>query len=86
VALPPHPRPHSKNKITNAWVQRAFSDDITLLGGATPFKQNADYWGGDIVWLSSQEIKEKYVASGTYTITKKAIEDNATKTVKVAHP
>ena len=71
---------------TDAWEQRKFEDDITLVGGATPFKQNADYWGGDIVWLSSQEIKEKYVASGTYTITKKALDDNATKAVKSGTP
>jgi len=71
---------------TNAWEQRKFEDDISLVGGATPFKQNAEYWGGDIVWLSSQEIKEKYVASGTYKITKKALDDNATKAVKSGTP
>jgi len=71
---------------TDAWAQRKFEDDVSLVGGATPYKQNADYWNGDIVWVSSQEIKEKYVASGTYMITKKAIDDNATKAVKSGTP
>ena len=62
------------------------SADIKLVGGATPFKQNADYWGGNIVWLSSQEIKEKYVSSGTYMITQKAVDDNTTKVVKSGTP
>ena len=69
----------------DAWVQRKFEDDISLVGGATPYKQNADYWNGDIV-LSSQEIKEKYVASGTYMITKKALDDNVTRAVKSGTP
>jgi len=71
---------------TDAWEQRRFEDDMTLVGGATPYKQNIDYWGGDIVWLSSQEIKDRYVASGTYTITKQALNDNATKVVKSGTP
>jgi len=70
----------------DAWTQRKFSDIIKLVGGATPFKQNADYWGGSIVWLSSQEIKDKYVTSGTYTITQKAVDDNTTKVVKSGTP
>ena len=38
------------------------------------------------MWLSSQEIKEKYVSKGTYTITKKAVDDNTTKMVKAGTP
>ena len=38
------------------------------------------------MWLSSQEIKEKYVSKGTYTITKKAVDDNTTRMVKAGTP
>ncbi|MDM8214443.1 restriction endonuclease subunit S [Enterococcus hirae] len=69
-----------------AWEQRKLSTDIKLIGGATPFKDNPDYWNGDIVWLSSQEIKGKYVSKGTYTITNKAVDDNTTKVVKAGTP
>jgi len=61
-------------------------DDIKLVGGATPYKGNPEYWNGDIVWLSSQEIKGKYVDKGTFTITNKAIEDNTTRIVKAETP
>ena len=68
------------------WEQRKLEEDISVVGGATPSKSNPDYWNGPIVWLSSQEIKEKYVSQGTYTITKKAVDDNTTKMVKAGTP
>ncbi|WP_313185085.1 restriction endonuclease subunit S [Lacrimispora sp.] len=71
---------------TDAWEQRKLGEDIKFVGGATPFKANSEYWNGDIVWLSSQEIKESFVTSGTYKITKKAVQDNATKVIKAGTP
>ena len=71
---------------TDAWEQRKLEEDISVVGGATPSKSNPEYWNGPIVWLSSQEIKEKYVSKGTYTITKKAVDDNTTKMVKAGTP
>ncbi|ACL21966.1 restriction modification system DNA specificity domain protein [Desulfitobacterium hafniense DCB-2] len=71
---------------TDAWEQRELGEDIKFVGGATPFKENPEYWNGDIVWLSSQEIKERFVTSGTYKITKKAVKDNATKVIKAGTP
>ena len=71
---------------TDTWVQRKLGDEIKFVGGATPFKDNPEYWNGDIVWLSSQEIKGRYVKSGTYKITKKAVKDNATKIIKAGTP
>ena len=74
------------NGFTDAWEQRKLEEDISVVGGATPSKSNPEYWNGPIVWLSSQEIKEKYVSKGTYTITKKAVDDNTTKMVKAGTP
>ncbi|KRN56751.1 restriction endonuclease subunit S [Carnobacterium divergens] len=70
----------------DAWEQRKFSDEIKLIGGATPFKGNETYWNGDIIWLSSQEIKAKYVNKGTFKITEKAVSDNTTKMVSAGTP
>lgn len=68
------------------WEYFNFSDKINLIGGATPSKSNKAYWNGDIVWLSSQEIKDKYVEKGTYKITQKAVDDNTTKMVPAGTP
>ena len=72
---------------TDDWEQRKCSEFISFVGGATPYKGNSEYWGGDIVWLSSQEInKGGFVEKGTYTITQKAIDDGATKMVDADTP
>ena len=70
----------------DAWEQRKCSDFIKLVGGATPSKANKDYWDGDIVWLSSQEIKGGFVSKGTYNITQKAVDDNTTKMIPANTP
>lgn len=57
-----------------------------MVGGATPYKDNKNYWHGDIIWLSSQEIKNKFVSKGTYTITEKAVTDNKTKIISAGTP
>ena len=69
-----------------SWEQRKCSDFIKLVGGATPSKANKDYWDGDIVWLSSQEIKGGFVSKGTYNITQKAVDDNTTKMIPANTP
>lgn len=71
---------------TDAWEQYELGEVVKIVGGATPSKANKDYWGGDIVWLSSQEIKDRYVSAGTYTITEKAVRESATKVVPAFTP
>lgn len=74
------------NEFTKPWTQIEFGKIIKLVGGATPLKENKEYWNGDIVWLSSQEIKNKYVSKGTYLITEQAVRDNRTKVVSEGTP
>lgn len=74
------------NSFVETWKQDEFGRVIKLVGGATPLKENKEYWIGDIVWLSSQEIKNKYVSKGTYTISEKAVRDNRTKVVPLGTP
>ncbi|MGX9808834.1 restriction endonuclease subunit S (plasmid) [Exiguobacterium acetylicum] len=74
------------NSFVETWKQNEFGKVIKLVGGATPLKENKEYWVGDIVWLSSQEIKNKYVSKGTYTISEKAVKDNRTKVVPLGTP
>ncbi|GIO64049.1 restriction endonuclease subunit S [Paenibacillus cineris] len=70
----------------DAWEQSRLGDVVKIVGGATPSKANKAYWDGDIVWLSSQEIKDRYVSAGTYTITEKAVRESATKVVPAFTP
>ncbi|MDE0564412.1 restriction endonuclease subunit S [Exiguobacterium sp. B2(2022)] len=74
------------DEFTKPWTKIEFEKVIKLVGGATPLKENKEYWNGDIVWLSSQEIKNKYVSKGTYLITEQAVKDNRTKVVSEGTP
>lgn len=71
---------------TDAWEQRELGEIVKMVGGATPSKANRAYWDGDLVWLSSQEIKNRYVSEGTYTITEKAVRESATKVIPANTP
>lgn len=61
-------------------------DIVEFVGGGTPSKVNPEFWKGDIVWLSSQEIKKRYITSGTYTISENAVEKSSTKVVSKGTP
>lgn len=74
------------DEFTMPWTKIEFEKVIKLVGGATPLKENKEYWNGDIVWLSSQEIKNKYVSKGTYLISEQAVKDNRTKVVSEGTP
>ncbi|WP_295199529.1 restriction endonuclease subunit S [uncultured Chryseobacterium sp.] len=52
-------------------------------GGGTPSTQNKDFWeNGDICWVSSQDVKTKYIEETERKITRVAIENSSTKWIK----
>lgn len=61
------------------------SEIIDLIGGGTPKTSVAEYWGGDIPWLSVKDFKDdsRYVYSTEKTITKAGLENSTTKLLKV---
>ena len=69
-----------------AWEQRKLGDVVQLTGGGTPSKANPSFWNGDIVWLSSQEIKGRFTDHGTYKISQEAVKRSAAKMVQVGTP
>jgi type I restriction enzyme S subunit len=71
---------------TNPWEQRKLGEVVTFVGGGTPAKVHPEYWKGDIVWLSSQEVKGGYISSGTYKITEEAVANSATRLVDAYTP
>jgi type I restriction enzyme M protein len=51
-----------------------------LMGGGTPSKSEAAYWnGGAIKWISSKHIDDRGNITGYELITKKAVDESATK-------
>ncbi len=43
-------------EIPKGWRVMKLSELITLTGGGTPKRANADYWGGNILWFSVQDV------------------------------
>jgi len=52
-------------------------DEITIekvgdvVTGGTPSKEENEYWGGDFVWVTAQDFKEKYIYNSVLKLTKK---------------
>ena len=61
------------------------SDVINIIGGGTPKTSIAEYWGGDIPWLSVKDFNndDRYVFSTEKTITKAGLMNSSTNLLEV---
>ena len=57
-----------------SWIPIKIGDLFDNWGGATPSTSESSYWGGDIPWVSSKDIKSLRITRGADFITKKALE------------
>ena len=57
------------------------SELMEIIGGGTPKTSKAEYWGGDIPWLSVKDFNNdcRYVYKTEKTITKDGLENSSTK-------
>ena len=60
------------------------SEIMDLIGGGTPKTSVAEYWNGDIPWLSVKDFSNgnRYVYITEKTITQKGLEDSSTRLLK----
>ncbi|WP_149495284.1 restriction endonuclease subunit S [Roseiconus lacunae] len=56
LRFPGHEHTPIKDGVPKGWVTRPLSDCSTFSSGGTPRKSNAEYWDGDIPWISSGEM------------------------------
>lgn len=47
--------------------------------GSTPRTKNKDYWGGDILWMASGEVHNKFIYDTDKKITQKGVDDTNLK-------
>jgi type I restriction enzyme, S subunit len=57
------------------WAWLRLHDIGVLSGGMTPSMNRADFWDGDIVWLSPKDIKSDEVADSELKITAKGLSE-----------
>ncbi|NPV01722.1 MAG: restriction endonuclease subunit S [Brevinematales bacterium] len=54
---------------------------FNFISGGTPSTENPDYWDGEISWVSSKDMKSKYIVDTEDHISNIAIEESATNLI-----
>ncbi len=68
-------------ELPSGWEWCRFGELGYDLGGGTPSKANASYWGGDIPWVSPKDMKRDFIDSAIDTVTEKAVEETTIKLI-----
>lgn len=73
-----------KEKIMAEWLKTSLIDIVELIGGGTPKTSKAEYWGGNINWLSVKDFNDenRYVYSTEKTITEEGLNNSSTKLLR----
>jgi type I restriction enzyme S subunit len=56
-------------------------DVVSVLGGATPSKGQAEFWGGTIPWVTPKDMKPPIITSATDYVSELALEGSSLKMV-----
>jgi type I restriction enzyme, S subunit len=52
-----------------------------VMGGGTPSKQQADYWDGDIPWVSAKDMKTFFLSDSKLKITTRGLSESSAKLI-----
>jgi type I restriction enzyme S subunit len=61
--------PEFKNE--GDWEECSIESVGDVVTGGTPSKEDVDYWGGDFVWATAQDFKNKYIFNSIQKLTQK---------------
>lgn len=61
-------------ELPEGWAWERLSNLATFSGGKTPSTSNREYWEGDILWVTSKDMKCKYIDSSLLMISEKGLE------------
>lgn len=61
--------PEFKNE--GEWEECSIESIGDVVTGGTPSKEDVDYWGGDFVWATAQDFKNKYILNSIQKLTQK---------------
>lgn len=64
--------PEFKNE--GEWIECSIESIGDIVTGGTPSKEDADFWGGNFVWATAQDFKEKYIWNSAQKLTLKGKE------------
>lgn len=71
----------TEEEVPDHWEIQTISDVIKkAVNGGTPKRSNDEYWGGDVPWLSSSEVRGKYTTeTPEENITEKGLNESSAK-------
>ena len=72
---------HQQRDLSRGWARVALTDICRIVGGGTPSTKVAEYWEGDIPWISSADIYGVTDIRPRRKITESAIRETATNLV-----
>ena len=61
------------------WEVKKLGEISTSKGGGTPSKNKPEYWNGDIVWVSSKDMKSMYISNSLLHITELGMQNSSAK-------
>jgi type I restriction enzyme S subunit len=66
----------------NAWIKpRRLGSCVKIVGGGTPSREVARYFGGDIPWATPKDVKQDYLDDAEEHISEEAVSNSATQIV-----
>ncbi|MBK1681540.1 restriction endonuclease subunit S [Rhodocyclus tenuis] len=65
------------------WTTVLFPELCSIGGGATPSKNKADYWDGDIPWVSPKDMKVEFIADAQDHVSLIALEETSLSLIPV---
>ena len=71
--------------MNNSWSKVTLGEVTTIINGGTPSTNNADYWGGEIVWITTTELTAadgKRVNFSSRTITQNSLISGSARMVR----
>jgi type I restriction enzyme S subunit len=63
------------------WSIERLKNVVRFSGGGTPARDNPEYWGGDIPWISPKDMKAEAIVSSEESITKAGLAGGASSLV-----
>lgn len=71
-------------EIPEGWKCRKISELCeAIFSGGTPHTQTPQYWGGDLLWLSSGETRSRFIVRTEKTITQAGVDNSSTRSARI---
>ncbi len=68
-------------RIPNDWDVKRIEEIAEVSTGGTPSREKKEYWGGNIKWVKSQEVRNRFIWDTEETITEEAMKNSNAKRI-----